>query len=295
MASAGEVEGGSPAEKNVQDSDVVTVELPAPDGWKKKFTPKKAGGARKPEIVFVAPTGEEIKNKRQLDQYLRSNPGGPPSSEFDWGTGDTPRRSARISEKAKATESPEAERPKKRERKSSSKKGSKEDKDGVDKEDEAATEAPAQEDGEKMNEAATEEKAAADEAATKAPAQEDGEKVNEAATEEKAAADDAEVTEDKNPADTEMKDSEKPVKDDKEETSDIKNNDATGSDPADKTEVNVQEKEAAAAAVEVPQQTTEKEKSEKGNPEAEADAKENKSADQEAKDLPEGVHDKNDQ
>lgn len=36
MASAGEVEGRSPAEKGVQDSDVVTVELPAPDGWKKK-------------------------------------------------------------------------------------------------------------------------------------------------------------------------------------------------------------------------------------------------------------------
>ncbi|XP_039140685.1 methyl-CpG-binding domain-containing protein 11 isoform X1 [Dioscorea cayenensis subsp. rotundata] len=294
MASAGEVEGRSPAEKGVQDSDVVTVELPAPDGWKKKFTPKKAGGARKPEIVFVAPTGEEIKSKRQLDQYLRSNPGGPPSSEFDWGTGDTPRRSARISEKAKATESPEAERPKKRERKSSSKKGNKEDKDGVDKEDEAATKAPpAQEDGEKVNEAATEEKAAADEAATKAPpAQEDGEKVNEAATEEKAAADDAEAKEDKNPTDSEMKDSEKPVKDDKEETSDIKDNDATGSDPADKTEVNVQDK---AAAVEVPQQTTEKEKSEKGIPAAEADAKENKSADQEAKDLPEGGDNKNDQ
>ncbi|XP_039140686.1 methyl-CpG-binding domain-containing protein 11 isoform X3 [Dioscorea cayenensis subsp. rotundata] len=266
MASAGEVEGRSPAEKGVQDSDVVTVELPAPDGWKKKFTPKKAGGARKPEIVFVAPTGEEIKSKRQLDQYLRSNPGGPPSSEFDWGTGDTPRRSARISEKAKATESPEAERPKKRERKSSSKKGNKEDKDGVDKEDEAATKAP--------------------------PAQEDGEKVNEAATEEKAAADDAEAKEDKNPTDSEMKDSEKPVKDDKEETSDIKDNDATGSDPADKTEVNVQDK---AAAVEVPQQTTEKEKSEKGIPAAEADAKENKSADQEAKDLPEGGDNKNDQ
>lgn len=55
--------------------------------WISQFTPKKAGGARKPEIVFVAPTGEEIKSKRQLDQYLRSNPGGPPSSEFDWGTG----------------------------------------------------------------------------------------------------------------------------------------------------------------------------------------------------------------
>ncbi|RZS11850.1 hypothetical protein BHM03_00043226, partial [Ensete ventricosum] len=42
---------------------------------------------------------------------------------------DTPRRSARIREKAKAVETPENEKPKKRERKSSSKKGAKEKKD----------------------------------------------------------------------------------------------------------------------------------------------------------------------
>ncbi|KAI0501315.1 hypothetical protein KFK09_016259 [Dendrobium nobile] len=95
------------AEKS--DPEVVSVELPAPDGWRKKFTPKQGGTPKRNEIVFISPTGEEIKNRRQLDQYLRSHPGGPPSSEFDWGTGDTPRRSARISEKVKT---PEAEKPK---------------------------------------------------------------------------------------------------------------------------------------------------------------------------------------
>lgn len=47
----------------------------------------------------------------------------PAVSEFDWGTGETPRRSARISEKAKATP-PEKEPPRKGSRKSS---GSKKD------------------------------------------------------------------------------------------------------------------------------------------------------------------------
>lgn len=40
-------------------------------------------------------------------------------SEFDWGLGDTPRRSARISEKVKATPSPESDPPTKRSKKSS--------------------------------------------------------------------------------------------------------------------------------------------------------------------------------
>ncbi|KAJ0008508.1 hypothetical protein Pint_30123 [Pistacia integerrima] len=89
------------------------------------YLPKKAGTPRKSEIMFVAPTGEEIINRKQLEQYLKSHPGNPAISEFDWGTGETPRRSARISEKAKATPTPEKERPKKRGRKSVS--GSKKD------------------------------------------------------------------------------------------------------------------------------------------------------------------------
>lgn len=114
--------------------DVVSIELPAPKGWKKKFTPRKSGTPRRNEVVFISPTGEEIKSKRQLDQFLKSHPGGPSVSEFDWGTGDTPRRSARISEKSKATESPESEPVKKKQR-SASKKGEKEKTAGNDGDD----------------------------------------------------------------------------------------------------------------------------------------------------------------
>lgn len=92
-----------------------------------QFFPKRGGTPRKSEIVFTAPTGEEIHNQKQLQQYLKSHPGGPPASDFDWGTGETPRRSSRISEKVKAAPpTPESGPLKKRSRKSSaSKKDSK--------------------------------------------------------------------------------------------------------------------------------------------------------------------------
>ncbi|KAF8365224.1 hypothetical protein HHK36_032764 [Tetracentron sinense] len=88
------------------------------------FVPKQGGTPKKNEIIFIAPTGEEINNRKQLEQYLKSHHGGPTITEFDWGTGETPRRSTRISEKAKTTPPPESEPPKKRSRKSS---GSKKD------------------------------------------------------------------------------------------------------------------------------------------------------------------------
>lgn len=111
------------AQKNVHQDEVVSMELPAPLGWKKQFFPKKGGTPRKSEIIFTAPTGEEIHNQRQLQQYLKAHPGGPSASEFDWGTGETPRRSTRISEKAKAAPpTPESDPPKKRSRKSSASK-----------------------------------------------------------------------------------------------------------------------------------------------------------------------------
>ncbi|XP_057500067.1 methyl-CpG-binding domain-containing protein 11-like isoform X1 [Actinidia eriantha] len=108
--------------------EVFSLELPAPLGWTKKFMPKKTGTPKKNEVVFTAPTGEEITNRKQLEQYLKLHPGGPAMSEFDWGTGETPRRSTRISEKAKATPPPESEPPKKRSKKSpASKKDKKEE------------------------------------------------------------------------------------------------------------------------------------------------------------------------
>ncbi|KAK9060717.1 hypothetical protein SSX86_021423 [Deinandra increscens subsp. villosa] len=111
------------------NDEVVSLELPAPSGWKKTFLLKQGGTPKKKETVFTAPTGEEITNKKQLEQYLKSHPGGPKISEFDWGSGETPRRSSRISEKSKSTPPPaEAEPVKKRSRKSTSgKKAKKED------------------------------------------------------------------------------------------------------------------------------------------------------------------------
>ncbi|KAI7986495.1 Methyl-CpG-binding domain-containing protein 10 [Camellia lanceoleosa] len=115
--------------QSLPNDDVVSVELPAPPAWKKLFMPKKGGTPRKNEIVFIAPTGEEFNNRKQLEQYLKSHPGNPAVSEFDWGTGETPRRSARISEKVKATPpSTESVPSKKRSRKSS---GSKKDGKGT--------------------------------------------------------------------------------------------------------------------------------------------------------------------
>ncbi|KAJ6912937.1 hypothetical protein NC651_015415 [Populus alba x Populus x berolinensis] len=89
-----------------------------------EFVPRKSGTPKKGEIVFTAPTGEEMTSKRQLEQYLKAHPGGPAVSEFDWGSGETPRRSARISEKAKVTPVKESEPPKKRSKKSSASKES---------------------------------------------------------------------------------------------------------------------------------------------------------------------------
>ncbi|KHG26268.1 Methyl-CpG-binding domain-containing 10 -like protein [Gossypium arboreum] len=112
-------------------------------GYKQeKFFPKKVGAPRKTEVMFIAPTGEEINNRKQLEQYLKSHSGNPPIREFDWGTGETPRRSARISGKAKATPTPEKEPLKKRGRKSSSAK----------KEDEEAEAVPEKPEGEKESE-----------------------------------------------------------------------------------------------------------------------------------------------
>ncbi|GMH18961.1 hypothetical protein Nepgr_020802 [Nepenthes gracilis] len=109
----------SSTEKDAAQEEVFAVELPAPCGWKKQFFPRKGGTPRKSEIVFTAPTGEEIHSRKQLEQYLRLNPSSPSISDFDWSTGETPRRSARIIEKAKVATIKEMEPPKKKGRRSS--------------------------------------------------------------------------------------------------------------------------------------------------------------------------------
>ncbi|KAF1859214.1 hypothetical protein Lal_00009798 [Lupinus albus] len=111
-------------EQQSGSEEVLSVELSAPSGWIKLFFPKKVGTPKKSEIVFIAPTGDEISSKRQLERYLKAHDGNPVISEFDWGTGETPRRSARISEKVKSSPPVDSAPPKKRSRKSS---GSKKD------------------------------------------------------------------------------------------------------------------------------------------------------------------------
>ncbi|KAG0489359.1 hypothetical protein HPP92_008170 [Vanilla planifolia] len=79
----------------VGELDVTLLELPAPSGWRKTLKPKKSGTRRKNEIVFTAPSGED---------------------------GQIRRRSARISEKAKAVAPPETKPREKRARRSAEQK-----------------------------------------------------------------------------------------------------------------------------------------------------------------------------
>ncbi|KAK8938181.1 Methyl-CpG-binding domain-containing protein 10 [Platanthera guangdongensis] len=89
--------------------------------YQKKFTPKRSGRSKENEIVFIAPTGEEIISRKQLSQYLKSHPDSPPLHEFDWSrSGEKPRRSARISEKTKAVSPLQLELQPKRKRSSRS-------------------------------------------------------------------------------------------------------------------------------------------------------------------------------
>ncbi|XP_075479716.1 uncharacterized protein LOC142520567 [Primulina tabacum] len=134
-----------------QKDDVVSVELPAPGSWKKLYLLKNGGTPKKNEILFISPTGEEINSRKQLDQYLKLHPGNPAISEFDWGTGETPRRSTRISEKVKATPpSKESEPPTKRGRRSSlAKKDKKMDADKEETEGKKEIEIPGGESNEK--------------------------------------------------------------------------------------------------------------------------------------------------
>ncbi|CAL0332355.1 unnamed protein product [Lupinus luteus] len=131
-------------EQQSGSEEVLSVELSAPSGWTKLFFPKRAGTPKKSEIVFIAPTGEEISSKRQLERYLKAHDGNPAISEFDWGTGETPRRSARISEKVKSSPPVDSAPPKKRSRKSlGSKKDNKETESAIEEgKENAATEEP---------------------------------------------------------------------------------------------------------------------------------------------------------
>ncbi|KAJ7244707.1 hypothetical protein O6H91_20G018600 [Diphasiastrum complanatum] len=124
--------------------EVAAEHLLAPQGWQKKLAVRKGGTPRRRDVVFIAPNGEEITTKRQLERYLKQNPGGPSISEFDWSTGGTPRRSERLSSKSRlSTDSAEDEQTPKR-RKETPQKVSKEDQ-GVEEKDEISPVATAKE------------------------------------------------------------------------------------------------------------------------------------------------------
>lgn len=124
------------------EEEIDSVELPAPAGWK-KFVPKNSGIPRKNDVLFISPTGEKIRSRKQLTLFLRAHPGGPSPSEFDWRYGDAPRRSARINdEKKKVVDTPEEE-PQSRKRKSKSNdRGKKHQKNGGDAKKEENDEVP---------------------------------------------------------------------------------------------------------------------------------------------------------
>ncbi|XP_055827338.1 methyl-CpG-binding domain-containing protein 11-like [Solanum dulcamara] len=120
----------------MEEQNISLVELPAPPSWKKLLMPKKGVREKKNEVVFVAPTGEEIRNRSQLEKYLKTHDGDPRISEFDWTTGEAPRRSARISQKVNAMPPPAVLEPTKKRRRTSSatKKGMEMDVANVEKE-----------------------------------------------------------------------------------------------------------------------------------------------------------------
>ncbi|CAK9198949.1 unnamed protein product [Sphagnum troendelagicum] len=69
-------------------------------GWKKKFSKKIGGSTPKGKgVSYVTPDGEEIRSKRQMKKYLKGHPAGPTAADFDWTSGESPRRSLRLSSK----------------------------------------------------------------------------------------------------------------------------------------------------------------------------------------------------
>lgn len=74
---------------------------PAPLGWKRQLVPRVGKGLTptKTDVIYIAPNGEEIKSKTQLQRYLKAHKDGPAVSEFNWSSGETPRRSGRLTSK----------------------------------------------------------------------------------------------------------------------------------------------------------------------------------------------------
>jgi hypothetical protein len=52
-----------------------------------QFFTQKSGILKRKDVSFLAPDGEELRNKRQLDKYLKNHPGSLMASDFDWISG----------------------------------------------------------------------------------------------------------------------------------------------------------------------------------------------------------------
>ncbi|MCO5550307.1 hypothetical protein L7F22_003790 [Adiantum nelumboides] len=136
-------------------------ELSAPTGWQKKVGSSKKGSASKRDVCFIAPDGEELKTKRLLDRYLKSHPGCPAASEFDWSTGETPtRRSSRLSTKTRPSlDSPKSASAGKRRKKIVEDEKPKEDEKGEPEQEPAEVPPPSIEKGDEIMENVEESKA----------------------------------------------------------------------------------------------------------------------------------------
>lgn len=52
-----------------------------------QFAPKKRGAPKRKDVSYIAPNGEEIKSRRQLDKYLKAHPGRLTVANFVWTAG----------------------------------------------------------------------------------------------------------------------------------------------------------------------------------------------------------------
>ncbi|CAK9228505.1 unnamed protein product [Sphagnum troendelagicum] len=90
---------------------VVIQELSSPplQGWKKK---KIGGIPTGKDVSYITPDGEEISSKRQLQKHLKGHPGCPTGANFDWTSGESRRRSLRLSSRGRmSSDHSEAELP----------------------------------------------------------------------------------------------------------------------------------------------------------------------------------------
>lgn len=52
--------------------------------YRAQVSGKKGETPRKKDVSFVAPDGEELKNRYQLQKYLKAHPGTAIASDFEW-------------------------------------------------------------------------------------------------------------------------------------------------------------------------------------------------------------------